>query len=134
MSLRKSGRSIGVHIDMTPMVDVMMLLVIFFMMSTTFILTNPGLEVNLPKAAAASNQPDNIVVAIGKDGQIAVGDRIVSSLEELRSLLVSVAGKQPVVYVKADDEVRHGRVVEVMDEIRKTGIAKMSIAVAIKGR
>jgi biopolymer transport protein ExbD len=118
---------------MTPMVDVMMLLVIFFMMSTTFILANPGLPVNLPKAAAAADQPpENIVVIISQDGQLAVGDRVIS-LGELRSLLAAVAVKQPVVYLKADKEVRHGTVVEVMDEIRKAGISKLSVAVDSKG-
>ncbi|BBB91975.1 MAG TPA: biopolymer transporter ExbD [Methylomusa anaerophila] len=132
MSLRKSRHSIGVHLDMTPMVDVMMLLVIFFMMSTTFILTNPGLPINLPKAAAVADQPQNIVVVINRDGQLAVGDRTIS-LSELRSLLTATAAKQPVVYLKADKEVRHGTVVEVMDEIRKTGISKLSVAVDAKG-
>jgi biopolymer transport protein ExbD len=134
MSLKKAKHSIGVHIDMTPMVDVMMLLVIFFMMSTTFILTNPGLPINLPKASAAANQPENVVIAVGKDGRIAVGDRMLSSLGDLRSLLASAVSKNTVVYVKADEEVMHGKVVEVMDEIRKAGISKMSIAVDIKGR
>ncbi len=128
MSLKKSGRSVSVHLDMTPMVDVMMLLVIFFMMSTTFIMANPGLPVNLPKAAATSDLPDNIVVIIDKDGQIAVGDRVVST-GDLRPLLTAAAAKQPIVYLKADKEVRHGTVVEVMDEIRKTGISKLSVAV-----
>lgn len=132
MSLRKAGHPTGVHLDMTPMVDVMMLLVIFFMMSTTFIIANPGLPVNLPKVSAAADQQDNIVVIIDKDGRLAVGDRAVL-LAELRPMLTAAAAKQPVVYLKADKDVRHGTVVEVMDEIRKAGIAKMSVAVDNKG-
>lgn len=133
MPLRRRRTDTSVHLDMTPMVDVMMLLVIFFMMSTTFILTHPGFAINLPKAAAASEQPpESIIVMISKDAQLAVGDKNVS-LEELKPLLAAAAGKQPIVYIKADKDVRHGIVVEVMDEIRKTGIVKMSLAVEAKG-
>jgi biopolymer transport protein ExbD len=127
---RKHG---GIHIDMTPMVDVMMLLVIFFMMSTTFLITHPGFNVNLPKASAAVEQTENITVLISKEGQIVIGEKAMS-LTELSNILSSAAVKQPVVYVKADKDVRHGVVIEVMDEIHKAGISKISVAVEPKGK
>lgn len=133
MAIRYKRKYGGIHIDMTPMVDVMMLLVIFFMMSTTFIITHPGFSVTLPKATAAVEQTENITVLINKDGQVAIDNRTVS-LNELKSVLTGLAGKQPVVYVKADKDVKHGVVVEVMDEMRKVGISKMSVAVEPKGK
>lgn len=135
MKIRRERKfSAGIHIDMTPMVDVMMLLVIFFMMSTTFLIAYPGFVVNLPRASAANDQPpDNIMVVVGRDGQIAVADRPVT-LGELAAVAAAQAQRQPTVYIKADKEVAHGRVVEVMDTVRKAGVAKISVAVEPKGR
>lgn len=134
MRSRLKNNSISPHIDMTPMVDVMMLLLIFFMMSTTFIITHPGFAVNLPRAAAAQEQPpQNITILVDQNGQIAIGDKILS-LGELSNLLRAAAANQPVVYIKADKEVKHGRVVEIMDEAHQAGISKVSIAIETKGK
>jgi len=122
-------RLTGIHIDMTPMVDIMMLLVIFFMMSTTFLVTYPGLTVNLPKATQAQEQnADHILIVVGKEGQIAIADQMVS-LEEMTAFLRAQAARQPLVYIQADKDVSHGRVVEVMDVIRRSGISRTSIAI-----
>lgn len=130
--MRRSNRIrrlTGIHIDMTPMVDIMMLLVIFFMMSTTFLFAYPGLTVNLPKATQAQEQSaEHILIVVGKEGQIAVGDKMVS-MEEMRAILANQASRQPLVYLQADKDVAHGRVVEVMDIIRRVGISRLSIAV-----
>jgi biopolymer transport protein ExbD len=133
MARRGEGRRIGVHIDMTPMVDVMMLLVIFFMMSTAFVAVYPGFTVSLPKASLESRQTEQIVVMIAGDGRVAVDGRPVAK-GELAAVIRANGSVQPTVSIRADKDVSHGRVVEVMDEIRKAGVAKMAIAVEPKGR
>ncbi|SCM81178.1 ExbD/TolR family protein [Sporomusa sphaeroides] len=124
-------RQIGVHIDMTPMVDVMMLLVIFFMMTTAFVTVYPGFTINLPQAAAKSQETQHITVLIAQDGRIAVDGRPVAK-GELTALLTGA--KNAAVSIQADKEVSHGQVVEVMDEIQRAGVAKIAIAVREKGR
>lgn len=128
----KSRRQpVGVHVDMTPMVDVMMLLVIFFMMTTAFVTVYPGFAVNLPQASAEKQAAKQTVILIAKDGRIAV-DGQPAAREQLGSLVKS-AGKTTV-SIQADKEASHGRVVEVMDELHKAGITKLAIAIEEKGR
>lgn len=133
--LRKiTGRQSAVHIDMTPMVDVMMLLVIFFMMSTVFIVDEMGFALNLPAAATAKQIGEAVSVSIYKDGKIAMDGRQVTQ-NELAAKISAMAGNPAAaVSIKADKEASHGQVVEAMDIIRKAGIAKMSIVVDDKGR
>ncbi|HWR41113.1 MAG TPA: biopolymer transporter ExbD [Patescibacteria group bacterium] len=123
------GRQASVHIDMTPMVDVMMLLVIFFMMSTVFIVDDMGLAINLPEAAAAKPALAAVTVAVDKEGRMAVDGQVVTKPELVEKLSAMSVGKTAVVSIKADKEARHGQVVEAMDLIRKAGIVKISIAV-----
>lgn len=124
-------QQIGVHVDMTPMVDVMMLLVIFFMMTTAFVTVYPGFAVNLPQASAEKQAEKQIVVLIAKDGRIAMNGQPVAK-EELAAA-VSSTGKTTVA-IQADKEASHGRVVEVMDEIHKAGVSKLAIAIEKKGK
>ncbi len=127
----KGRRKIGVHIDMTPMVDVMMLLVIFFMMSTAFVAVYPGFSVSLPQADAAKQPAEHVAVLVAKDGRIAVDGRPVSRTE-LAPVLKSLNGAKTIVSIQADKEASHGRVVEVMDEIRRAGVTRISIATEAK--
>ena len=128
-------RHTGVHIDMTPMVDVMMLLVIFFMMSTVFIVDDMGFAVNLPQASTAKAVTDAVSVAVDKDGKIGVNGQLVAKAELAAKIGGMAAANQGmVVSLKADKEASHGQVVEVMDVIRRAGIAKISIAVEEPGR
>ena len=127
------GRSPSVHIDMTPMVDVMMLLVIFFMMSTVFITEDLGLTIQLPGASGAKSTVSAVTVLLDKDGRVAVDGQIVSK-QDLSGRIAGIAsGGAATVTVKADKAVSHGQVVEVMDLLRKAGVVKLSIAVSEAG-
>lgn len=128
LSRRRNRRYSDVRIDMTPMVDVMMLLVIFFMMSTVFVINNPGFAVQLPQAAAEKQRQESMTVMIGKNGQLALGGQPVDR-HVLLARLKESAGQNTVITIQADQDVRHGQVVEVMDGIRRAGIGKMVIAV-----
>lgn len=129
---RRDGRPGGVHVDMTPMVDIMMLLIIFFIMSTTFIV-HAGFNVNLPSAAAEKQRREQIDVIINREGEVAVNGQTVAKPEIPAALARSGADPSTVVVVRADKAVSHGQVVDVMDGIRKAGFAKISIAVEPKG-
>lgn len=133
MRYRRESFHASLHIDMTPMVDVMMLLLIFFMMSTTFLVAHPGFNIQPPQASAGAPQPpEHITVLVTRDGHIAVGGRQLS-VAELAATVAAKLHNQPLVFIKADKDVQHGKVVEIIDAVKKAGAAKISIAVEPKG-
>lgn len=133
MRYRRESSRANVHVDMTPMVDVMMLLLIFFMMSTTFLVAHPGFNITPPQATSGSPQPpEHITVLVNRDGDIAVGDKRLTA-GELTAMVAARATAQPLVFIKADKDTQHGKVVAVIDAVKKAGAAKISIAVDPKG-
>lgn len=118
------------RVDLTPMVDVVFLLLIFFMISTTFVET-PGISVQLPESSSQRDiqAPEEVKVQLSRDGDIFIGDEQLS-LEELRQRLTGhgAKAKEMNFALYADREARHGRVVEVMDLAREAGFGKLAIA------
>ncbi len=127
---RYRARGQGLALDLTPMVDVVFLLIIFFMVSTTFITLESGLPVDLPQAQTSQLQASDLpTVTITRDQQIflsgaaiAEGDLVVA----LRSVLSSSASGT--VVLRADQTVPHGTTVKVMDLIKQAGAQRIAIA------
>lgn len=133
MKYRRSSAQSSVHVDMTPMVDVMMLLLIFFMMSTTFIVAQPGFNIIPPQANSGTVQPpEHMTVLVNRDGNIALGEKPVS-VAELATAVAAKSHTGPLIFIKADKDARHGRIVEVMDAVKRAGAAKIAVAVEPKG-
>jgi len=118
------------RVDLTPMVDVVFLLLIFFMISTTFVET-PGITVKLPESSSkvVEKEPQEIKVYLSSDGTISLQEERVS-LEQLRQRLRSYGERaaEMTFLLLADQEARHGKVVELMDAAREAGFAKLAIA------
>lgn len=118
------------RVDLTPMVDVVFLLLIFFMISTTFVET-PGISVQLPESSSQRDirVPEEVKVQLSREGDIFIGEEQLS-LEELRLRLAGYGAKAREMNfaLYADREARHGRVVQVMDLARETGFGKLAIA------
>jgi biopolymer transport protein ExbD/biopolymer transport protein TolR len=116
-------------VDLTPMVDVVFLLLIFFMISTTFIET-PGISIKLPESSskAVAQTPEEIKIYLSREGKIVHKDQEMS-VEQLASLLFSFRGKASdmTFLLMADRDSRHGRVVQVMDLAREAGFGKLAI-------
>ncbi len=129
MQFRQSRRD-DARIDITPLVDMVFLLLIFFMLSTTFIVT-PGIKVNLPEASAekVSHEKKEVRVVITEDNRIFLERRLVT-IQELRQQLAAVAQKDPqiLVIIQADAKALHGRVVEAMDAAKTSGLNRLAIA------
>jgi len=124
------------RVDLTAMIDVVFLLLIFFMISTTFI-DAPGLAVKLPEASTTIARSDekDIRVYLTKDGEISVNDEKVS-LASLEAILASYGSRATnmTFLLHADTEARHGKVVALMDLAKNAGFGKLAIATEEKRR
>ncbi|MCD8554803.1 biopolymer transporter ExbD [Seleniivibrio sp.] len=118
------------EINVTPLIDIVFILLIFLMVSTSFNFTN-SIDVNLP-AAKGDEKPlvENIRIVMTKDGVVTVNDNAVQ-ITGVESLLEEFKKTAPdaTVIIEADKEVSHGNVVTVMDASRKAGYTKFAIAV-----
>jgi biopolymer transport protein ExbD len=118
-------------LDLTPLIDVVFLLLIFFMVSTTFLSDDGGLQVELPRSENRDLIPEgsDVALKIGADGTMELDGRAVG-LKELKSSLRRSAEDDPstMVVVRADKALAHGKVVEVMDLVRELGLTHFAIA------
>ena len=120
-------------IDLAPMLDFVLNLLIFFIITNTFI-QEAGIHVNRPAAKTAQHQErNNIVVAVSKDGQIWIDKQHV----DIRTLRANVqrlraANPQANVIIQADTDARAGLMVEAMDQARLAGVKDVSIAATPK--
>ena len=121
-------------IDLTPMLDVVFIMLIFFIVTTSFV-KEAGIDVNKPKAAKAQTKPSaTIFVAIRANGEIWLDKRAVDP-ERVGATIEKLLAESPTdtVIVQADKEAKHGVVVQVMDQIKLAGSdLKISIAAESK--
>ena len=117
-----------VIINITSLIDVLFLLLIFFMVTSTF-LEQPGMKLELPSAESAeAARVEEMVLFIGAGGEIVFDDKSVP----LDSLEIVLAGVVPLVeektlILKADKTVQHGTVVRVMDIAKRVGLKKLVV-------
>ncbi|HXX81362.1 MAG TPA: protein TolR [Thermodesulfovibrionales bacterium] len=118
-------RGVMSEINVTPLVDVMLVLLIIFMVTAP--LLQQGIDVNLPKAKGKDMPPEErIALVIKRDQKIYLNDTPVT-VGEMRKKLESVSKMNPNVFLKADKDVSYGLVVEVMGEIKEAGIEKLGM-------
>lgn len=133
MQLRRKKR-IESPPDITPMIDVVFLLLIFFMISTTFINT-PGIKITLPEATSdeIKTEKTTIRLAISNKGDVYIDDEKVS-MEALGNIFASAAkeAKESIVIISADENASHGTVVKVMDSAKHSGITRLAIETQAK--
>jgi len=123
-------RRAEIAIDITALVDIVFQLIIFFVLTTTFV-TNPGIEVDLPRAKAheIKHTSEELVVALTAAGQTVVHGKNVDR-DQLEHAFQEAAqrDKGVTVILQADQDVAHGRVVEVMDLAKASGLERLAIA------
>lgn len=116
------------YIDMAPLVDVVFLLLLFFML-TFHMIMEPAIKIQLPTSrTAAAHTQNQIVVSISRQGVVYVGDQAVA-LPHLAALIRQrlKAAREPSVTIKADRAASVGLLVQVVDGVRLAGCAKFSI-------
>ena len=121
-------------IDMTPMLDIVFIMLIFFIVTTSFV-KEAGIQVNKPKAGNTSQEKSaNIFIAVKENGEVHMDRRMVD-VERVAANIERMLAEQPTdtVVIQADKEAKHGVVVKVMDQIKEAGIDKISVAAATGG-
>lgn len=115
--------------DITPLIDCVFLLLIFFMVTTVFS-TPPGLKVDLPKAAESDLPPEkDLNIIISKTGEMELnGEPVTSDELDQRLREAKETYRSKVLIIKADKECMHGLVVDVMDAAKGVGIDELAIA------
>jgi biopolymer transport protein ExbD len=128
MEFRRIRRS-RPGLDLTPLVDTVLNLLIFFMLSSSFAF-QPGIRVRLPEAASKEEEPkQDLVLILTRDQRLYLNDEAIS-LDDLAPRLQERLRQRAdaVVIVKADRDVPHGSVVEVMDAAKAAGAERLAIA------
>ncbi|OIQ51669.1 Biopolymer transport protein ExbD [Pseudodesulfovibrio hydrargyri] len=124
----KTGGGFLNEINVTPFVDVMLVLLIIFMVTAP--LMTQGVEVDLPTTRTVRNLPqdsEHLVLSVKKDGTIFL-DEYQVALDELQAYIQRLVAKQKKqLFLRADKEVPYGTVVQVMGEIKAAGIDRLGI-------
>ncbi|MEW6445959.1 MAG: ExbD/TolR family protein [Pseudomonadota bacterium] len=129
MNFRRGGRD-EISLDLTPLIDVVFLLLLFFMLTTTFVHAQ-RLKVDLPQAgqSEASEEKDPWVIEIDARGQYAInGDAVSAAMlaERLRAIPESHAETR--VLIRADGQASHQSVVHALDAARAAGLVHIGLA------
>lgn len=123
------------EINVTPMVDVMLVLLIIFMISAP--LLNSGIVLQLPKteAAALKDEGDPVTVSVDRTGQLYVNDEP-ATYEQLAPRLFAVTQGETdkPIFIRGDDVVRFGAVAEVMAKLSSSGFTKITVVTDTKGK
>jgi len=118
-------------LDIAPLIDVIFLLLIFFMLTSSFIF-QPGIKINLPKALTSEViQKENLIILIRENNSLYINEREVGE-DELFSRLKIAAKESKPILIKADRKALLGKVVEIWDLCRAEGIDKVNIATTQK--
>ena len=117
-------------INVTPLIDIVFNLLIFFLITTTFV-QNPGIEVDLPKASDAPVQPnaDSVIIAVTAEGRLIHEGKAVCHRTSSNSGCAPIKVRPTaLVIIQADATTQHGKVVEVMDLAQRAGFTQLAIA------
>lgn len=133
MAKRGLGMSgVNAEINVTPMADIMLVLLIIFMITTPLLQT--GITVNLPKAknpldAPEADSKDAVIVALNREGRIYMSKTAVSETELLDALAKKFSGGEinKTIFLKADSAVAYGRVVQIVDGCRRAGVERIGL-------
>jgi biopolymer transport protein ExbD len=121
-------------IDLTPMLDIVFIMLIFFIVTSSFI-REAGITVQTPSADTAENQPrGNILIAVDANGEIWMDGQQVD-VRSVRAAVERMRVDQPdsSVVVQADRDARSGLVIRVMDQVRLAGVMDVALAATATG-
>jgi len=118
--------------DMTPLIDVVFLLIIFFMVSTVFVDFSRKMDINLPtsKSSVVDERPKTIEIQMSKDKKITLAGKNINILGLEQALeKLDIKSKKQTAVIRADKILPYGDVIEVMGLLQKAGVLDISVAV-----
>lgn len=121
-------------IDLTPMMDIVFNLLIFFMIGAT-IMQTPQIEISLPKSTSAVGKEKNetIIITISKEGSIYVNEEAVNDIDGYLNNLAKVEGElDKPVEIRSDEDVRTQVLISVIDSVKNAGFTRLAIATDTK--
>jgi biopolymer transport protein TolR len=123
------------EINVTPMVDVMLVLLVIFMVAAP--LLTVGVPINLPKTSAAQvTQPQEpIIVSLNAAGETFIGDQAMAA-DALKTELTTLAAQDPtrIVYVRGDRTIEYGKLMDLLGLVNTAGFAKVSLLAEASGQ
>ncbi|MBV9480894.1 MAG: biopolymer transporter ExbD [Acidobacteria bacterium] len=131
MAKREEGKKVNSNINVTPMVDVMLVLLIIFMVITPMLQKGVSVDlakVNSPAAMPDADKEDALIVAVMRDGKLFFGnDRIEADqlTQKIKDRIANRVDKR--VYVRADARAKYGSVVDVVDNVRAAGVDDLGL-------
>jgi len=131
-SSRKRNKSLS-QINVTPFVDVMLVLLIVFMITAP--LLTVGVSVDLPKTKASqlNAKGDPIVISIKQNGELFIQERAVEDIQLLPRLVAIASGNKNLrIYVRGDKNVSYGIVLDTIAKIKKSGFKKVALVAKLK--
>jgi biopolymer transport protein TolR len=135
MGGQNGNRSVMAEINVTPLVDVMLVLLVIFMVTAPMM--QQGVQVNLPKADTRAMTPaeESVVVSVDKGGKLFIGKDEVAAGDLRNRLTTMFAGRtKKEVFLKADAGVPYGEVVRTMADIKGAGIERLGMVTEPSGK
>ncbi len=123
-------KKVYTHLNIAPLIDVVFLLLIFFMLSSHFIISQPGIKVILPYSSTARLHPEeNIIISIAKDNTLYLNGKLVTLENLLGQLSARIKEtKKKTVIIKADEKIDLGLAVKVMDIAKQANAESLVIS------
>ena len=132
----RSGKKDDIDLNITPLIDVVFLLLIFFMVSTTFD-QNSEINITLPKASDEYKEfrPDSVTIAVDSQGRVFVNEnplvnsQIITIREAIRDAISGLT--DPAIIINADANATHQSVVRIMDAARQLSLSRITFATQV---
>jgi len=131
--LRRGGAPMLGEINVTPLVDVVLVLLLVFMVTAPMM--SRGVDVSLPQADQPQIAPeDRLTISVNAQGTIFLGDRPVNIVLLEDEVRARIAGrKESVAYLRADEGLRYGKVIEVVDKLKRAGVERIGFVYVLPG-
>ena len=122
------------EINVTPMVDVMLVLLVIFMVTAPLLMVGVPLDLPKTKAAAITAPKQPIVLSLNRNGELFIGDDRVPP-GELEDRLAALAAEDPtrIVYVRGDKTITYAQLMDMLGQVNRAGFAKVSLVAAASG-
>jgi len=122
------------EINVTPMVDVMLVLLVIFMVTAPLLTVGVPLDLPKTKAAALTEPKPPVVLSLNRSGEVYIGDEQVEP-DDLERRLTGLAAEDPsrIVYVRGDQAISYAQLMEVLGVVNRAGFAKVSLIAEAAG-